>query len=385
MIALEYTPSIGRYAAARVSRRAGAAGALRIARRRPPALPGPDWVSVRPRLSGICGSDQAVLRGSASLYLGSLTSGPFVPGHEVIGEVAAGPRQGQRVVVEPALGCRARGIDHECPECSEGMHALCRNVTDGDVSAGLQIGFCRETGGGWSEALVAHGSQLHPVPDDLADEDAVLCEPLACALHAAGLIELESAASVVAVIGAGTIGLLCVAALRRRQPDATIVCVAKHRGQELEARRLGADRVCGPDELHLEGTRLTGARRLVGHQRRELLLGGFEAVLDCVGSGASLEQAVTAARPHGTVLMVGMPGRITVDLALAWQRELRLLGAYGYRDDFEAAIDLARELRPGRLVARGWHLRDHRAALDDAPRAARRGRPKTVFDLRDAA
>ena len=54
----------------------------------PPRLPGPDWLPVRPRLSGICGSDQALVYGSASLYLASLTSSPFVPGHEVVGEVA---------------------------------------------------------------------------------------------------------------------------------------------------------------------------------------------------------------------------------------------------------------------------------------------------------
>jgi threonine dehydrogenase-like Zn-dependent dehydrogenase len=384
VLALEYSPSVPRYLAARVSDRPGA-GALRVASHRPPPLPGPDWVSVRPRLSGICGSDQAMLRGSASVYLASLTSSPFVPGHEVVGEVTAGDRRGRRVVVEPALGCRARGIEPECPECAEGMHALCRNVTDGAVAAGLQIGFCRQTGGGWSEGLVAHRSQLHVVPDDLDDEDAVLVEPLACALHAARMLEPEAASPVLAVVGAGTIGLLCVAALREHHPDATILCVAKHRGQELEARRLGADQVCGPDRLHLEGTRLCGARRLVGQQGRELLLGGFEAVLDCVGSGASLEQAVTSTRPRGAVMMVGMPGIVSVDLSLAWQRELRVCGAYGYRDDFPAAIELARRLRPGRLVARGWHLRDHRRALDEAPRAARAGRPKTVFDLRTAA
>lgn len=384
MLALEYNPSPRRYAAARLSGRAGAAGALRVTDRRPPPLPGPDWAPVRPRLSGICGSDQAVLRGAASLYLASLTSGPFVPGHEVVGDVVAGELRGRRVVVEPALGCRVRGIDPECPECAEGMRALCRNVVDGAVSAGLQTGFCRETGGGWSEGLVAHRSQLHPVPAELDDEDAVMIEPLACALHAAALLEPRSPATV-AVIGAGTIGLLTLAALRERHPDATILCAVKHRGQELEARRLGADEACRSDALHREGARMTGARRLLGHQGRELLLGGFDAVLDCVGSGASLEQAVTATRPRGDVVMVGMPGRITVDLALAWQRELSVRGAYGYSDDFPAALELARRLRPGRLVARAWHLRDHRAALEDAPRAARRGRPKTVFDLRRPA
>ena len=383
MLALQYAPSLPRYVASRASRRAGE-GALKLVDLRPPPLPGPDWVPVRPRLSGICGSDQALISGAASLYLASLTSSPFVPGHEVVGEVAAGERRGQRVVLEPALGCPARGIDPPCPECAEGLHALCRNVTHGAVSAGLQTGFCRDTGGGWSEALVAHPSQLHPVPDDLGDEDAVLVEPLACALHAARRVELAPD-GVAAVVGAGTIGLLTVAALRELHPDATILAVAKHRAQDLEARRLGADHACAPGRLRLEGARITGARRLVGHGGRELLLGGFDAVLDCVGSGDSIEEAVSAVRPRGAVVLVGMPGALRADLALAWQREVRIVGAYGYRGDFPHAIELARRLRPGRLIGGCWPLRDYRRALDDAPRAARRGRVKTAFDLRSPA
>jgi D-arabinose 1-dehydrogenase-like Zn-dependent alcohol dehydrogenase len=202
MLALEYRPSAPRHAAARVSRRAGR-GALRLVDVAPPTPPTPDWLVVRPRLAGICGSDQALLDGTASPLLAALTSAPFVPGHEVVGEVRGPGGAPQRVVVQPALGCTARGNAPRCPECGLGVEALCRHVVDGDVAAGLQIGFCRDTGGGWSEALVAHASQLHAVPDGLADEDAVLVEPLACALHAVRRADLEPDAAV-AVIGAGT-------------------------------------------------------------------------------------------------------------------------------------------------------------------------------------
>jgi threonine dehydrogenase-like Zn-dependent dehydrogenase len=378
MLALRYTPSLPRYLATRAG--VPGAGALSLEDVRPPALPGPEWLPVRPRLSGICGSDQALLAGRASLYLASLTSGPFVPGHEVVGEITGGPRRGQRVVIQPALGCAARGIEPACPECARGLEALCRHTVDGSVSAGLQTGYCRDSGGGWSEGLVAHAGQLHPVLDGLPDEDAVFAEPLACALHAAAVADPQPGEGV-AVIGAGTIGVLTIAALRERAPAATIVCAAKHAGQAAAARRLGADDTCPPDELHALGARLTGARRLVGHRGRELLLGGFDRVLDCVGSGASLEAAITATRPRGRVVLVGMPGELRADLAAAWLRELELRGAYGYEHEFPAAIALAARLRPGTLIDRGWPLRAFRRALREAPRAARAGRVKTVFEV----
>ena len=103
MKALTYTPTLAKY----VATRAGlpGAGALALDEIRPPRAPGPDWLPVRPTLTGICGSDLALLSGKASLHLATLTCTPFVPGHEIVGEIGAGPRRGERVVVQPALGC----------------------------------------------------------------------------------------------------------------------------------------------------------------------------------------------------------------------------------------------------------------------------------------
>lgn len=381
--ALEYRPTLPKLALSRALRRP-AHGALRLTQQTIPRRPSAEWVNVRPRLSGICGSDQALLGGHASPYLGTLTSAPFVLGHEVVGEVVSGPDAGGRVVLEPALGCEVRGIAPPCVECLEGRYALCRNTIAGTISAGLQTGYCRDTGGGWSEGLVAHRRQLHPVPDDLADEDAVLVEPLACAIHA--VREADPApGSHVAVIGAGTIGLLVLAVLRERAAGAEVTCIAKYETQKLQTLRFGADHVTTPDRATLDTARITGARRLVGRLGHEVLLGGFDLVLDCVGSAASIRSSIAIARPRGRVMLVGMPGRIGIDLDLAWQRELELRGVYAYRDDFADALQMASAIRPGRLIADGWRLRDYERALDEARRGARNGHPKTVFDLRSAA
>jgi threonine dehydrogenase-like Zn-dependent dehydrogenase len=76
-------------------------------------------------------------------------------------------------------------------------------VTVGHVSPGLQTGYCADTGGGWSAMLVAHRSQLHPVPDRMTDTRAVLVEPLACAIHAALRAAPEPGANVL-LAGAGS-------------------------------------------------------------------------------------------------------------------------------------------------------------------------------------
>ena len=69
--------------------------------------------------------------------------------------------------------------------CADGRTNRCDRITVGHVAPGLQTGFCSDTGGGWGEEMVAHRSQLHPVPDELPDERAVLVEPLACAVQLA--------------------------------------------------------------------------------------------------------------------------------------------------------------------------------------------------------
>ena len=97
-----------------------------------------------PTLSGICGSDLAAIGGHASLYLDPLTSYPFVPGHEVVGTLD----DGTRVVVEPALGCRVRGVEPPCPRCAEGRPGLCYNVTEGPIEVGLADRLLRRTRAG---------------------------------------------------------------------------------------------------------------------------------------------------------------------------------------------------------------------------------------------
>ena len=160
--------------------------------------------------------------------------------------------RGYRVVIEPVLGCVARGIVPPLPGVRRGPRpGGCERVAFGHLAPGLQIGFCADTGGGWSAGgLVAHDAQLHPVPDALSDEDAVMVEPTACAVHAA-LAAGVDAGDTVAVLGAGTLGLCTVAALRQLAAPGALLVGAKYAhqrrsGRRARRRRGGRPRPAGP-------------------------------------------------------------------------------------------------------------------------------------------
>jgi threonine dehydrogenase-like Zn-dependent dehydrogenase len=396
MRALECTPTLPGYALSRLvgGTRGGPFTMLRLAHRPPPPLPGEGWVRLRPRLAGICGSDLAALNGHASPYLGALASSPFVPGHEVVATVAeAGDRwaEGERVVVEPLLHCGVRGVVPPCPRCAAGEPQGCESVAGEGLAAGLQTGYCSATGGGWAGELVAHHSQLHTVPAALDDRDAVLVEPLACALHAV-LRNRPGADDRVLVVGAGTLGLLVVAALRHAARPGRVIAVAKHPPQRRLAGLLGADVVATPEGMLRTVRFETRARLVEGGAVEPFLLGGADLSFECSGSAAGLQGAIACTRAGGTVVMAGMPGRASLDLAPAWHRELSLRGAYGYgvetapgvavqppQRTFAVAIAAALALRPGHLVEDPHPLEDYRRALTRAASAGSRGAVKVAF------
>ncbi|MDA8312689.1 MAG: zinc-binding dehydrogenase [Actinomycetota bacterium] len=402
MRALVFEHNLARFAASRVasalgSGRGAAVGPLRLVETEPPVLPGVEWARVTPRLSGICGSDLATVDGRSSRYFEHIVSFPFVPGHEVVGELESGGR----VVLEPVLACAARGIDPPCAPCRRGMIGDCERIAFGHLAPGLQTGFCVDTGGGWSHAgLVAHPSQLHPVPETFSDEDAVVVEPVACAVHAvcdAALVGTET----VAVLGAGTLGLAVVAAIsalassgRVAAPGAVLVG-ARYAHQRRLAADLGATSSLPADQLARAVRRRTSSLSLAdprpGHASGPLT-GGADVVFDCVGSGESIAQSLEMIRPRGRVVLVGMPARVHVDLAPLWQREVRLAGAYAYGTEsvlqkqrvrtFDLAFEVVAAHRLGRLVSATYPIDRYEEALRHAGSAGRRGAVKIAFDLR---
>jgi threonine dehydrogenase-like Zn-dependent dehydrogenase len=355
---------------------------------------GEGWHVVRPILAGICGSDIATLDGHSSRYFEQIVSFPFVPGHEVVGTVDGGPLDGRRVVVEPVLGCLARGIDPPCAACRDGRKGACAQLAFGHLKPGLQTGYCADTGGAWSQGLLAHESQLHMVPDDLSDEAAVMVEPVACAVHAALSPGADQVAGAkVVVLGAGTLGLCVIAALRRFAEPAEIIAVAKHPDQRSLARTLGATTVVEPSEMQRGVRRQAGGMAIstsASNGSIARLAGGADIVYDCVGSATSIEESLAATRPGGRIVLVGMPGTVRLDLAPLWQREISLTGAYAYgredveggRSTFDLSFELVEAADLGRLVSARYPLDCYEEAIGHAAAAGRRGAVKVVFDLR---
>jgi threonine dehydrogenase-like Zn-dependent dehydrogenase len=316
-------------------------------------------------------------------------------GHEIVGVVAednSGFGAGERVVVEPALGCAVRGIQPPCAYCASGWYAQCVNVAKGDISPGIQTGFCNSTGGGWSEGtLVAHPSQLHRVPENVPDEAAVAIEPLACAVHAA-LKANPGPDETALVIGAGSVGLFVVAALKNLTDTGRIVCVAKHERQRNEALRLGAKEIVHPKETYTKLPELLGTAVYKPELGKPVVIGGAGKVFECVGAPGTMEDALRLARPGGEVTLVGMPGaKSTLDLTALWYKEIRLAGSYAYSvenyqgektSSFQLALSIAPKIELQTLVGPSFQLDSYKEAIAAARAAGRTGNVKVVFDHR---
>ena len=394
MLALEYLRSVPRYLTARLAGPRFPAlytspfGTLRLSSAVAPKLPAPTWVHVRPLLAGVCGSDLATLTAQGSTYFSPFTSCPFTFGHEVVGEVvelgpeADGVRVGDRVILEPPLHCALRGITPLCPACTEGHHSHCHNVMDGCLAPGIQTGFCRDTGGGWSNRFVAHPRQLHLVPAAVPNEVAVLVEPFSCCLHAVQMAPPPDTATAL-VLGAGTIGALTIAAIRAVGSRARIITVAKYPHQQRLAAALGADHVLAPRDM-LEGLlSLLGARLFKPELGRPVLIGGADVTFDCVGSDRSLDDALRFTRHHGSVILVGMPSIPRgIDWTSIWHKELVVRGAYtSTTPTFRRAISMVQGLvEPmGSITGARYPLERYREAIHGALNAGRAGIMKTVF------
>jgi threonine dehydrogenase-like Zn-dependent dehydrogenase len=355
-----------------------------------PALPGDDWVRVRTRLGGVCGSDLAVVSLKASPATSPFSSFPFVIGHENVGTIESlGPgvrdfAVGDRVVANPLLDCGPRGITPACAPCRAGHPSRCQRFTDGALPPGMLIGTTRGLGGSWGERFVAPAARLIRVPAHVADEAAVLVEPFACSVHAVRASR-AAAGERALVVGAGSIGLLTVAALRALAPGVEVTVLARHPFQRDHALRLGAARVVmGAGDPRAALAEAVGARLLRTIIGPPAVVGGFDRTYVCIAGRRGVDDALNLTRAGGEVVLLGNArGLDGLDWTPLWLKELTRRGSLTYggvptgtagahgestRGDFEEAMSLIAEGRAevAPLVTHTFPLADHGRALATA-------------------
>ena len=289
----------------------------------------PGHVKVKVEWCGICGSDlHEYVAGPISIPTPGnphpLTGEtlPVVLGHEFAGtvvEVGEGVTHlqvGDRVAVEPILACG------ECVACRRGAYNRCAKLGFIGLSGG---------GGGLAEYVVVPAVRAHRVPEGMTAEQAALVEPLAVGFHAvrqAGFVAGQTAA----VFGAGPVGLAVIQCLRAagaRQVIAVEVAAAR----KAMARELGADLVLDPTE----GDAVEAIRSVTDGQ-------GVHTAFDAAGAAVTLESAVAATAPGGTVVVVALFEQpVVLNPNLLLMKEITLTGSLAYADDFPAIIALMKD------------------------------------------
>jgi threonine dehydrogenase-like Zn-dependent dehydrogenase len=181
---------------------------------------------------------------------------------------------------------------------------------------------------------VAHHSQLFAVPDTVPERAACLCEPVSVAIH--GLLRQPPFdGEPVLVIGAGTIGLAAVAALRALWPSCPVTVVARHDHQAAAALACGAQHVVrsSPDAEHYAALAELSSARVTGSRDEAMLAGGLPFVVEAVGAADSVTEALRVVDNRGIVLLLGVAGISTVDLTPVWWKEAGLVGAVNHAWD----------------------------------------------------
>jgi threonine dehydrogenase-like Zn-dependent dehydrogenase len=314
----------------------------------PAPTPAPGEVVLREEAAGICGSE-------LSGYLGqnSLRVPPLIMGHEFAGTVVARGegvtdlREGDRAIVNPLIGCGA------CALCRQGLENLCPKRQ--------LVGVHRP--GAFAELVAAPAANCARLPEGVTPAGGSLAEPLACGVRAARVGGVGPGSRVL-VLGAGPIGLMCIAAVRRA--GGTVALAADvNPGRLVTAATWGAEATCNPREE----SAAEAARRATDGL-------GLDVAIDAVGSDATRRGAIEAVRPGGTVVFLGLhEAESQIQANYVVRSETHITGSFAYTSaDFSVAVAMlaAGKVRPAPdwLVERPLDAcADSFAELIDAPPA----------------
>jgi L-iditol 2-dehydrogenase len=308
-----------------------------------PIIPTDDFVKVRVRVAGICGTDLRHWRKPDPEAVGR------IEGHELAGEVVAvgdavsNVKPGDRVVVETVMG------DGVCPWCNVRQYNICPHLYE------VRHKYVYHA---YAEYLVGPSEKMYVLPDHVSFEEATLVDTLSVCLHAqhrSGLTINDK----VAILGAGPIGLGMLMLAKASGADVLITDIVDN-SLDL-AKELGADMVANPhrDEPEKLAMEWTDGR-------------GCDIVFECAGGPSmpqTLPQATKMVRRGGKIVIVGGFDAGETSIALEWQRiqmsEIDLIptASFAYRDIYTEQGEVVELIAKGKLPVK--KLITHRFKLDE--------------------
>jgi L-iditol 2-dehydrogenase len=308
----------------------------------PVPTPGPRDVLARVRAVSICGTDSHLIHGD---YPGFWPPAfPFIPGHEWAGEITALGAEAEMFGF--SVGDRVAGTSHDacgvCQKCVEGRYNLCQNYG----RPGLHRQYGHSVQGAYATYVVHGVKSIFALPDEMTFEDGALTDPASISLHTANRGGITPG-DLVAITGAGAIGLLAADAARIRGASRVIVV---GRGARLrKATEMGFETV---DSSATDP--VAAIREMTGGL-------GVHVTLECAGVPETLGWALAMLRRGGRCAAVGIPTEVSsIDMQRLVLDELELVGSRASAGEMLRVIP---HIQQGRMRVR--ELVTHRFALTD--------------------
>ena len=301
---------------------------------------GPGELVLRNQVCGVCGTDVHIYHGEPG---SADVNPPVVLGHEYSGEVVevgkgvTGFAVGDHVTVDPNIYCG------HCAYCQNGKKQLCPSME--------AIGVTRD--GGFAQYSRIPASQAFKLEPTVPWEAAAMAEPLACCLHGIDLAGIQ-VGDKVCVVGGGAIGLLMVQ-LAKLSGASQIVLSEPNEKRRQVGLQLGANAALDP-------TRPDAQEAFA-----QVLDGGANVVIECVGNVPAVKSAFQFAGKGATVLLFSVPKvDATFDLPLfdVYKKELTIKGSFVNPDTHARAVAL---INSGKVDFDP--IITHRFTLDQLPEA----------------
>jgi len=350
-------------------------GPLRLKELPKPIIKAKDWIIIKTKQCGICGSDhkQVFLDGNRDNPMTALISWPQILGHEAVGfveEVGLNKnfKIGERVALNPWISCLPRGIKPLCKACQIGKNTLCRNFNKGTLATGIHTGNSSDVTGGFSQYFPAHESMAIPIPDNISWDQAMLSDPFSVAFHSILKAPIKPG-SICAVYGCGNLGLLTILILKKIFKDIRVVAISRFSHQANMAKRFGADLVIDSSPTNRLIEKIADYIQCdVYHlkKKKPWLIEGVDFLFDTVASPETLETGIRIVRARkknietnhlisGVIIVTGVSSPHRFEWTPWYFKEIKIIGSNAFAiEEFEGRREHAyyhyfRFLQEGRL------------------------------------